>query len=95
MSFVSQNAQHRECRKMKLTVSHVASYKSVLLHVYTSELNLTSTGTVNFQWFQGVRLGHGQVQSSFCCFPWDLVSFVYPSDLLNFVCPRKLVSFDK
>ena len=46
---------------MKLTVSHGASYKSVLL--YSSQLKLMPAGTTNLPWFQGAQPDHGQAQS--------------------------------
>ena len=44
-----------------------------------------SVGLKNLPQFQGARPDHVQVESSCCCFPRELVSFV---------CPRELVSFD-
>ena len=35
-----------------------------------------------------------RVESSSCCFPRELVSFVCPRELVSFVHPRELVSFD-
>ena len=39
----------------------------------------------NLPLFQGAQPDHVRVESSSCCFPRELVSFV---------CPRELVSFD-
>ena len=48
----------------------------------------------NLQQFQGARPDHVRVESSSCCFPKELVSFVRPRELVSFVRPRELVSFD-
>ena len=41
--------------------------------------------STNLPRFQGARPDHVRVESSSCCFPREVVSFV---------CPRELVSFD-
>ena len=38
----------------------------------------------NLPWFQGARPVHVQVESSCCCFPRELVSFVRPRELVSF-----------
>ena len=38
----------------------------------------------NLPWFQGARPDHMRVESSSCCFPRELVSFVSPRELVSF-----------
>ena len=39
---------------------------------------------INLPQFQGARPGHVRVESSCCCFPRELVSFVRPRELVSF-----------
>ena len=43
----------------------------------------------NFPRFQGAQRDHVRVQSSSCCFPRELVSFIRPRELVSFN-PRHL-----
>ena len=38
----------------------------------------------NLARFQGARFGHVRVESSSCCFPRELMSFVHPRELVSF-----------
>ena len=61
---------------------------------YTSQLNnrtydirvylLDAGRHINLPRFQGARPDHVRVESSSCCFPRELVSFVRPRELVSF-----------
>ena len=40
---------------------------------------------INLLWFQEARPYHERIESSCCCFPGELVSFVRPRELVSFV----------
>ena len=54
--------------------------------LYTSQLKNRTNYKIctNLPQFQGARPDHVRVESSSCCFPRELVSFVRPRELVSF-----------
>ena len=91
--------QHWGREETKLTVSRLTSHQ---VFCYTSLLNsgkkllrnrLFYTGwLISLLQFQGARPDHVRVESSCCCFPRELVSFVRPRESVSFY-PRHVARF--
>ena len=57
---------------------------SDLLYLPTQKIEQIIKISTNMPRFQGARPDHVRVESSSCCFPRELVSFVRPRELLSF-----------